>query len=56
MNKALLKRFKITRSGKMLHQPTGQNHFLAKKSGNSRRAKRGKKHFNYLAKTLNKII
>lgn len=56
MNKALSKRFKITKNGKMLHRPIGQNHFLAKKSGNSTRAKRGKKHFNFSAKTLNKII
>ncbi|MBU3934383.1 50S ribosomal protein L35 [Patescibacteria group bacterium] len=30
---AILKRFKITRTGKVLRRPTGQNHFRAKKTG-----------------------
>lgn len=31
--KSILKRFKITKSGKVLRRPTGQDHYLAKKSG-----------------------
>lgn len=31
--KSILKRFKITRTGKVLHRPPGQDHFRAKKSG-----------------------
>ncbi|MFH1841201.1 MAG: 50S ribosomal protein L35 [Candidatus Nealsonbacteria bacterium] len=38
--KAILKRFKITKTGKILRRPTGQNHLLAKKSGKKRRASR----------------
>jgi len=30
---AILKRFKITKTGKVLRRPVGQNHFRAKKSG-----------------------
>ena len=39
--KSITKRFKITRTGKILRRLTGQDHSLAKKSGNRRRA--GKK-------------
>jgi large subunit ribosomal protein L35 len=31
--KSILKRFKITRTGKILRRPVGQDHYLAKKSG-----------------------
>lgn len=31
--KSILKRFKITRNGKILRRPTGLNHYRAKKSG-----------------------
>lgn len=54
--KALMKRFKITKKGKLLHRPVGQDHFLAKKSGNKTRAKRRKKYFSLVAKTLKKSI
>lgn len=37
---SILKRFKITRTGKVLRRPTGQNHFRAKKSGNKIRKSR----------------
>lgn len=30
--KSIVKRFKITKSGKILHRPVGQDHFRAKKS------------------------
>jgi large subunit ribosomal protein L35 len=38
--KSLVKRFKITRTGKVLRRATGQNHFRAKKSGKKRRQTR----------------
>ncbi len=38
--KSILKRFKITRTGKVLRRATGQNHFRAKKSGKKRRETR----------------
>ncbi len=38
--KSITKRFKITKSGKVLHRPPGQDHFRAKKSGNKIRKKR----------------
>jgi large subunit ribosomal protein L35 len=31
--KSILKRFKITRTGKILRRTVGQDHYLAKKSG-----------------------
>lgn len=38
--KSILKRFKITRRGKILRRAVGQDHYLAKKSGKKRRLKR----------------
>jgi len=38
--KAILKRFKITKSGKVLRRKCGQNHFRAKKSGKKIRQSR----------------
>jgi large subunit ribosomal protein L35 len=38
--KSITKRFKITKSGKVLHKMPGQNHFRAKKTGNQIRQKR----------------
>lgn len=38
--KSVLKRFKITRTGKILRRAIGQDHYLAKKSGKKRRQKR----------------
>lgn len=40
MRKALTKRFKITKTGKVLRRATGQDHFRAKKSGKQIRQKR----------------
>lgn len=39
--KSLLKRFKITKTGKILRRIPGQNHFRAKKPRNLVREKRG---------------
>jgi large subunit ribosomal protein L35 len=38
--KALVKRFKITKSGKVLRMASGQNHYLAKKTGKRIRQRR----------------
>jgi len=35
--KALVKRFKITKNGKILRRLSGQNHYRAKKSGERKR-------------------
>lgn len=35
--KALVKRFKITKNGKILRRATGQNHYRAKKTGEQKR-------------------
>jgi len=40
LKKSILKRFKITKRGKVLRRPTGQDHFRAKKSGKKIRASR----------------
>lgn len=38
--KAITKRFKITKTGKVMRRATGKNHYLAKKSGKQRRRNR----------------
>ncbi len=38
--KAITKRFKITKTGKILRRPVGQNHLRAKKSGKQKRQSR----------------
>ncbi len=38
--KSILKRFKFTKSGKILRRPTGLNHYRAKKSGKKIRKSR----------------
>lgn len=38
--KSIAKRFKITKTGKILRRATGQNHYGMKKSGESKRKKR----------------
>lgn len=35
--KALIKRFKITKTGKILRRMSGQNHYRAKKTGGRKR-------------------
>ncbi len=35
--KALVKRFKITKNGKILRRMTGQNHYRSKKTGERKR-------------------
>jgi len=38
--KAIRKRFKMTKTGKILRRPVGQDHYLMKKTGKQRRKKR----------------
>jgi len=38
--KSIIKRFKITKTGKILRRPTGQDHYRAKKSGKAVRRSR----------------
>ena len=38
--KSVTKRFKITKTGKVLRRPAGQNHYRAKKSGKKIRQSR----------------
>jgi len=35
--KSIAKRFKITKNGKVLRRPTGQDHYSSKKSGKAKR-------------------
>ncbi|MBU1015138.1 50S ribosomal protein L35 [Patescibacteria group bacterium] len=55
--KALSKRFKITRTGKVLRRPIGQDHYLSKQSGKARRNKKGWKELGPSeAKTIKKAL
>ncbi len=38
--KSVTKRFKVTKTGKVLRRPVGQDHYLAKKSSKKRRRNR----------------
>lgn len=53
MRNAILKRFKITKRGKVLYRSPHQNHFRAKKAGEKKMAKRG---FKLIAKPAAKGI
>lgn len=51
------KRLKLTKKGKMLFRPAGQNHFNAKESGNKTRRKRGLENLpKNQAKIFKKIL
>jgi large subunit ribosomal protein L35 len=39
-HKATAKRFKITKTDKLMHRKAGQDHFNARESGNTKRNKR----------------
>ena len=51
--KAITKRFRVTKTGKVLRRITGQDHLRAKKSGN---VKRAKKKWVGLSKGERKIV
>ncbi len=42
-NKSIIKRFKITKNGKVLYRPAGLNHFLAKKTNRQKNRNAGYK-------------
>jgi len=55
--KSILKRFKITKTGKVLRRPVGQDHSRAKKSG--KRIRKGRKLIPVSkgeAKTIKKML
>ncbi len=55
--KSLKKRFKITKTGKVLRRPAGQNHFRGKKSGKRiRKIRKWKIMPKPLAKKIKKLI
>jgi ribosomal protein L35 len=51
--KAIAKRFRITKKGKVMQRNVGLNHFRIKKSGSYKINKRGKKQ---ISKTYHKTI
>lgn len=51
--KSFKKRFKITKTGKVLRRATGQNHFRAKKSGN--KIRKGRKWVKVSKTEIKKI-
>ena len=56
-NKSYSKRMKVTKNGKVKVRKKGQNHFNAKESGNTTRAKRGtKENFIISAKRLARFL
>jgi len=55
--KTITKRFRVTKTGKVLRRPTGQCHYRAKKSGKQIRAKRKWVPLSKpLAKKIKKLI
>lgn len=44
-NKSISKRIRVTRTGKLIRRIAGQNHFNAKESGRTQRAKRASASF-----------
>ena len=55
--KSISKRFKFTKTGKVLRRPTGQDHFRAKKSGKKiRESRKWVRVANPLAKQVKKLL
>ncbi len=55
--KSISKRFKITKTGKVLRRPSGQDHFRAKKSGNQiRKSRKWVEVSKPLAKKIKKLL
>jgi large subunit ribosomal protein L35 len=55
--KSFQKRFKITKSGKIMRRTTGQNHIRSKKSGNKiRKIRRWQEVPKPLAKKIKKVL
>ncbi len=56
-NKSLTKRFKVTKKGKVIYRPAGQDHFRSKKTGQFKRHKRGEKQLTQtIARQIKKLI
>ncbi|KKP93835.1 MAG: 50S ribosomal protein L35 [Parcubacteria group bacterium GW2011_GWC1_38_6] len=51
--KSITKRFKITKTGKILRRPTGQDHYRAKKSGEA--VRKGRKWIQLSKSEMKKI-
>jgi large subunit ribosomal protein L35 len=55
--KSIAKRFKITKTGKVLRRATGQDHFRAKRTGEKiRKGRKWVKIEGALAKSIKKLI
>jgi len=55
--KSITKRFKITKTGKILRRPTGLDHYRAKKSGKKKRQSRKWVHLSKPeAKKIKKLL
>ena len=55
--KSIKKRFKITKTGKVLRRPSGQDHYRAKKSGNQiRKSRKWVKVSTSESKRIKKLI
>ena len=55
--KSFAKRFKITKTGKVLRRASGQDHFLAKKSGKKKRKlKKWVPVYGPIAKKIKRVI
>jgi len=51
--KSITKRFKMTKTGKILRRPTGQDHYRAKKSGKA--VRKGRKWIQLSKSEMKKI-
>lgn len=56
MKKAFLKRFKITKTGKILSRRPGQNHFRAKKRRKKELGLKRLKEFNFSRKQVGRYL
>ena len=55
-NKSYSKRIRVTRNGKLVARPKGQNHFNAKASGAQRSAKRRQSSLTLSAKVRRRFL
>lgn len=55
-NKSYTKRIRVTRTGKMMVRPKGQNHFNAKESGSAGSAKRRSVTLTLTAKVRRRFL
>jgi len=51
--KSITKRFKVTKKGKIFRRPSGQDHYLSKKSGETKR--KGRKMIEVSKNEIKKI-